>query len=272
MNKTALVTGASSGIGEATARRLHEQGYTVYAAARRVDRMAGLERDGIRIVRMDVTDDISMTAVVERILADTGRIDLLVNNAGYGSYGAVEDVAMDEARYQLEVNLFGLARLTQLVTPHMRERGSGRIVNVSSIGGKGSEPLGGWYHAAKYAVEGLSDALRMELRPHGIDVVVIEPGAIRTEWGQIARDSLLKASGDTAYAEQAEALARLHDSAAGIAVEPEVIADTILTASTARRPRARYVAPRNARVMLFVMRFLSDRARDAVMRTAIRRA
>lgn len=143
---------------------------------------------------------------------------------------------------------------------------------MSSIGGKGSEPLGGWYHAAKYAVEGLGDALRMELRPHGIDVVVIEPGAIRTEWSQIARDSLLKASGDTAYAEQAEALARLHASADGIAVEPEVIADAILTASTARRPRARYVSPRNARVMLFVMRFLSDRAKDAVVRTAIRRA
>lgn len=272
MSKIALVTGASSGIGEATALRLHEQGWTVYAAARRVERMAALEQAGVHVLKLDVTDDASMTATVDRIIAETGRIDLLVNNAGYGSYGAVEDVPMDEARYQLEVNVFGLARLTQLVTPHMRERRSGRIVNISSIGGKGSEPLGGWYHAAKYAVEGLSDALRMELKPFGIDVVVIEPGAIRTEWGAIAQESLLKASGDTAYAEQAQALARMHQSAARIAVEPDVIADAILTGATARRPRTRYVAPFNARVLLFVMGLLSDRMRDRVTRLALSRA
>jgi NAD(P)-dependent dehydrogenase (short-subunit alcohol dehydrogenase family) len=272
MSRTALVTGASSGIGEATARRLQEQGYTVYAAARRVERMAGLAGDGITVLRMDVTDDASMVAGVERIVAETGRIDLLVNNAGYGSYGAVEDVPLDEARYQLEVNVFGLARLTQLVTPHMRARRTGRIVNVSSVGGRFSEPLGGWYHAAKYAVEGLSDALRMELRPHGVDVVVVEPGAIRTEWGAIARESLLKASGDTAYAEQAEAHARFHGTAERIAVEPEVIADVIVAGATSRRPKTRYVAPRNARVMLAVLRFLPDRAKDALMRMAIKRA
>ena len=272
MTKTALVTGASSGIGEITARRLHEQGYTVYGTARRVERMAGLEADGVRVFGMDVTDDASMVAGVERIIAETGRIDLLVNNAGYGSYGAVEDVPMDEARYQFEVNVFGLARLTQLVTPHMRAQRSGRIVNVSSIGGKGSEPLGGWYHAAKFAVEGLSDALRMELRPHGIDVVVIEPGAIRTEWGQIATDTLLKASGSGAYAEQAEQLATFHQSAAGLAVEPDVIADAIVTAATARRPKTRYAAPRNAQVLLFATRFLPDRAMDTIIRTAITRA
>src|SRR5262245_52781560 len=154
--KVAIVTGASSGIGESTARRLRALGYTVYAAARRVDRMAGLAADGIRVVRLDVTDDASMSALVDHVVAESGRIDVLVNNAGYGSYGAVEDVPLAEARRQFEVNVFGLARLTQLVLPHMRRQGAGRIVNISSIGGKIHEPLGGWYHATKFAVEGLS--------------------------------------------------------------------------------------------------------------------
>src|SRR5829696_5569054 len=149
--KVALVTGASSGIGAATARRLDEGGYLVHAGARRIARM------------LDVADDSSMTGVVGKILADRGRIDVLVNNAGYGSYGSVEDVPLAEGRYQLEVNLFGLARLTQLVTPQMRAAGAGKIVNVSSIGGHLGEPLGAWYHASKFAVEGFSDSLRLEL-------------------------------------------------------------------------------------------------------------
>ena len=144
--RTALVTGASSGIGEDTARRLRALGYTVYGAARRTDRLRTLATDGVRPLAMDVTDDASMTAGVSRILQETGRIDVLVNNAGYGSYGAIEDVPIDEARRQFEVNLFGLARLTQLVTPHMRAQGSGTIINISSMGGKLTTPLGGWYH------------------------------------------------------------------------------------------------------------------------------
>ena len=144
---------------------------------------------------MDVTDDASMVAGIQRIVDEQGRIDVLVNNAGYGSYGAVEDVPIDEARRQFEVNVFGLARLVQLVTPHMRAQESGRIINISSIGGKFYEPFGAWYHATKFAVEGFSDSLRMELRPFGIKVVLIEPGPIRTEWNEIARDSLLERSG-----------------------------------------------------------------------------
>src|SRR5215213_429188 len=178
--KVALVTGASSGIGAATAR---QGGYLVHAGARRVERMQELAEDGMSVVALDVADDSSMTGVVGKILADHGRIDVLVNNAGYGSYGSVEDVPLAEGRYQLEVNLFGLARLTQLVTPHMRAAGAGKIVNVSSIGGHLGEPLGAWYHASKFAVEGFSDSLRLELHEFGIDVIVIEPGAIRTEWG-----------------------------------------------------------------------------------------
>src|SRR5262245_3128222 len=160
--KTALVTGASSGIGEATARKLHQLGYTVYGAARRLERMKGLEDEGIHLIQLDVTAEESMKAAVERILAETGQIDVRVNNAGYGSYGAVEHVPMSEARYQFEVNVFGAARLIQLVLPGMRERRSGTIVNMSSMGGKIYTPLGGWYHGTKFALEALSDCLRME--------------------------------------------------------------------------------------------------------------
>jgi len=179
--RTALVTGASSGIGEDTARKLQALGYIVYGAARRTDRLQALTTDGIRPLAMDVTDDASMNAGVNRILEETGRIDVLVNNAGYGSYGAIEDVPINEARRQFEANVFGLARLTQLITPHMRTQGSGTIINISSMGGKLTTPLGGWYHATKYAVEALSDALRIELSSFGIDVVVVEPGGIRLD-------------------------------------------------------------------------------------------
>lgn len=175
-----------SGVGEATARKLQSLGYTVYAAAQRTDRLEPLAEKGIRPLAMDVTDDASMVAGIERIIAESGRLDVLVNNAGYGSYGAIEDVPIAEARRQVEVNLFGLGRLVQLALPHMRNQGSGTVVNVSSMGGRFTTPLGGWYHATKYAVEALSDALRMELKPFGIDVVVIEPGGIRPEWAGIA--------------------------------------------------------------------------------------
>src|SRR3954451_699466 len=164
--------------------------------------MAHLEARGIMPVSAAVTDDASMVALVDRVVGDTGRVDVLVNNAGYGSYGALEEVPMEEARRQFDVKVFGLARLTQLVLPHMRAQGSGRIINVSSVGGKIWEPLGAWYHATKFAVEGLSDSLRVELRPHGIDVVVIEPGAIRTEWAAISAENLIAASSIPAYQEQ----------------------------------------------------------------------
>lgn len=268
--KVALVTGASAGIGEATALALHEAGYTVYGAARRVERMAGLAERGIKILEMDVTEDASMVAGIERIIEESGRIDVLVNNAGYGSYGAFEDVPLSEGKYQFEVNLFGLARLVQLTTPQMRAQGSGKIVNISSIGGKIYEPLGGWYHSTKFAVEGLSDSLRLELKPFGIDVVVVEPGAIKTEWGGIAVENLLKTSGGTAYAPQAKALAKLFDGAAR-GSQPKVIADVILKAVRARRPKTRYAAGFGAKPILFVRRVLPDRAFDALFLGALRR-
>src|ERR1700761_7097587 len=185
MNRVALVTGASSGIGEATVKLLLKKRYTVYAAARRLDRMAKLKEAGAKLIDLDLTDDASIVACVDAIRKESERLDVLVNNAGYGSYGALEDVPMDEARRQFEVNLFGAARLCQLALPMMREQKYGKIVNVSSVGGSFGDPFGNWYHATKYALEGLSDCLRIELIPFGIDVIIIQPGAIRTEWAGI---------------------------------------------------------------------------------------
>ncbi|WP_315816044.1 oxidoreductase [Paraflavitalea speifideaquila] len=186
MKKVVLVTGASAGIGKATARVLAQNGYIVYGAARRTDKLNDLTKQGIKPIAMDVSNDQSMQAGIASILAVEKRIDVLINNAGFGSYGAVEDVPMQDAKYQLEVNLFGAARLIQLVLPGMRVQKGGKIVNISSIGRKIAAPFGGWYHASKFALEGLSDALRNEVKSFGIDVIVIEPGGIKSEWGDIA--------------------------------------------------------------------------------------
>jgi len=269
MNATpvALVTGGSSGIGECTVGELLDAGYLVYTVARRVDRMQALADKGAHVFAMDVTDDASMVAGVERIIAEQGRIDLLVNNAGYGSYGAVEDVPIDEARRQFEVNVFGLARLTQLVTPHMRAQRSGRIINISSIGGKFYEPFGAWYHATKFAVEGFSDCLRMELKPFGIKVVIIEPGPIITEWNEIARDSLLERSGagDYApYAKKAHAVLTGFDKP-GRASRPETVAKKIRKAATRRNPAARYPVGRGARSITMSRDHTPDAVFDQVI-------
>ncbi|HET6165381.1 MAG TPA: oxidoreductase [Marmoricola sp.] len=265
--KVALVTGGSSGIGECTVRELLDAGFVVYTVARRVDRMQPLAELGAHVFAMDVTDDDSMVAGVQRIVDEQGRIDVLVNNAGYGSYGAVEDVPIAEARRQFDVNVFGLARLTQLVTPHMRSQGMGRIINISSIGGKFYEPFGAWYHATKFAVEGFSDSLRMELKPFGVDVVLIEPGPIITEWNEIARDSLLEMSGDGDYARYAR---RAHKvltefDKPGRASKPEAVARKIRKAATTRRPAARYPVGRGARMITSSRDHLPDRLYDQVI-------
>jgi NAD(P)-dependent dehydrogenase (short-subunit alcohol dehydrogenase family) len=242
MNKTAFVTGASAGIGAATAFALLAAGYRVFAGARRLDRMAALAAAGATLIKPDLTDDATIVAAVDAIKNASGRIHILVNNAGYGSYGALEDVPLDEARRQFEVNVFGLARLCQLVLPTMRAQKSGKIVNVTSIGGKIWEPLGAWYHATKFAVEGLSDCLRVEAARFGIDVIVIEPGAIRTEWAGIAREGLLRMSGGSAYAKIAQRHARMLGTAetSRLASPPDVVARTIVRAVSAQRPRTRY--------------------------------
>jgi NAD(P)-dependent dehydrogenase (short-subunit alcohol dehydrogenase family) len=265
--RVALVTGGSSGIGEQAATALQEAGFTTYAVARRVDRMAGLAGRGVTTFAMDVTDDASMVAGVERVLAERGRIDVLVNNAGYGAYGAVEDVPIDEARRQFEVNVFGLARLCQLVTPHLRAAGSGRIINLSSIGGKFYEPMGAWYHATKFAVEGFSDSLRVELKPFGIDVVLIEPGPIVTEWNRISRESLVETAAGGAYEEMSTKVAAAMERGDSrmLGSSPRTVARKIVKAATATTPRARYPVGKGAGTILRARRFLPDYVFDAIV-------
>ena len=192
MKKTILITGASAGIGKATAVYLAQNGYNVYGAARRTDKMQELTVHGIKPIALDVTKEDSIKACVEQIRKEAGSIDILVNNAGFGLEGAIEDITMDDARYQFEVNVFGAMRLAQLLLPKMRENKYGKIINISSVGGKIAFPLGGWYHASKFALEALSDSMRNEVRNFGIDVIVVEPGATQSEWGNVATDISLK--------------------------------------------------------------------------------
>lgn len=265
MKKVALVTGASSGIGEDAVLQLLKAGFTVYGAARRIERMKKIEKKGAKVIHLDVTDDDSMQACIGEIIDTEGRLDVLVNNAGYGSYGALEDVNLEEARRQFEVCVFGLGRLTQLALPHMRKQRSGKIVNISSIGGRIGEPHGSWYHAAKFAVEGMSDSLRMELKQFGIDVIIIEPGSIKTEWNGIARKNLLDVSGNTAYGNLASKHANMLAKYEGRGSEPSIIGKTIVKSVTARRPKTRYCIGTGGPLMLFMRRVLSDRAFDSMM-------
>ncbi|MCB5282340.1 MULTISPECIES: oxidoreductase [unclassified Arthrobacter] len=263
----AFVTGASAGIGYETAWKLAARGFTVYAGARRVEKMAPLKAHGVNVVALDVTNEDSMTAAIEQVIAVHGRVDVLVNNAGYGSFGSLEEVELAEGRRQFDVNLFGLARMTQLVLPGMRAAGRGRIINVSSIGGKMYEPLGAWYHATKFAVEGLSDSLRVELKPHGINVSIIEPAGTQSEWGAISGDSLLATSGRGPYMDQAKVVAAALASTEGSAMSTAatVIADAIVHAATSPRPRTRYPVGKGARAILMLRRLLPDRAFDVVI-------
>ncbi|MFJ5448336.1 oxidoreductase [Pectobacterium carotovorum] len=269
-SKVILVTGASSGIGEVTALRLKASGHTVYAAARRIERMQKLAEADIRVLPLDVTDSVSVQTVVDTIIAECGRIDVVVNNAGYGSYGAVEEVSPEEGRAQFDVNVFGAVRLTQLVLPHMRAQRSGTVINITSMGGKIYTPLGAWYHGTKFALEAISDCLRLEVEPFGIDVVVIEPGGIKTEWADIAAAKLLDVSGHGAYAKQAEAMAdsMVGESSRKRQSSPQVIADTIAQAVSARRPKTRYAVGFGAKPMICLRRLLSDRLFDRFMRMA----
>lgn len=201
-----LITGASSGIGKDTARTLIEKGYRVYAVARRVAQMQDLQRLGGVTLSMDISKEEQVSAVVDHILEEEGRIDILINNAGYATQGPVEQVPIDEARRMFEVNVFGLGRLTQLVLPHMRKRRQGRIINISSGAGKVYFAVGAWYIASKHALEGWSDSLRVELRPFGIDVVLIEPGAISTEFNDISLEPLVEQYGDGPYGDMVKSL------------------------------------------------------------------
>ena len=266
--KVILITGASSGIGFDAAQTLARQGHRVYAAARRVELMEPLMADGVKVLRMDVTNESSMQQGVEAVMQAEGRIDVLVNNAGYGFFGAIETVPLEEARRQLEVNVFGLARLTQLVLPYMRKQGSGRIVNTSSIAGKMVFYMGGWYNVTKYSVEAFSDALRMEMKPFGIDVVMIEPGAIKTDWGIIAARHLKESSVGTAYESAGTQWANNMDwfYKTNMLSKPSAITKAISRAVNSRRPKARYCRGRFSFVGRIAHALMPARWWDAMMR------
>lgn len=272
-----LITGCSSGIGQAAALALHEAGRTVVATARNPDTLSGLAGRGLRTLALDVTDESSMRAAVDA----AGPIDVLVNNAGYGLYGTVEQLPMAEIRRQFETNFFGLVRLTQLVLPGMRAAGGGRILNVSSMGGRATLPGGAFYHASKYAVEALSDALRMEVARFGIDVVLIEPGPVRTPWNDVAAGSVAASAAGSAadsngtgadpYAGFKDAVTAAFSTAtdgplARFSSSADDIAKVITRAVTARRPRTRYLINPVARTTVTLRRWLPDRAYDAVLR------
>ncbi len=267
-NKTVLITGASSGIGKETAKQLIAHGYTVYTAARRVAKMDDLKELGCVPLRMDITKEADVTAVVNRINEAQGGVDILINNAGFGTQGSIEETTLEDARYQFDVNLFGLARLTQLVLPYMRENRFGKIINISSVGGKIYIPLGGWYHATKHALEGWSDCLRTEVQQFGIDVVIVEPGAIGTEFNDVFVGPMLERSGEGPYRDIAHGLAnyaREMEKRPNGSSPPSVIADTIVKALTARRPRTRYAAGKLAKPILFARRWASDRVFDRLI-------
>jgi NAD(P)-dependent dehydrogenase (short-subunit alcohol dehydrogenase family) len=269
-----LITGCSTGIGRATAERLARAGHTVYATARRPESIEDLKESGCRTLALDVTSEESMSAAVAAVERAEGGIGALVNNAGYSQNGAVETVPLADVRAQFETNVFGLLRMCQLVLPGMRRRGEGTIVNLSSMGGRFTLPGGGIYHATKHAVEAISDAMRFEVSSFGVHVVLIEPGIIRSSFGETAAGSV--SAGDGPYAEfnaaVAEANATASDGPLGkLGGEPDDVAKVIEAAIAARRPRSRYRVTASARVLLTQRRLLPDRAWDRVMSAAFRR-
>jgi NAD(P)-dependent dehydrogenase (short-subunit alcohol dehydrogenase family) len=265
--KVALVTGASSGMGKETAKVLAKQGIKVYAGARRLEKMNDLKKLGIVPIAMDVTKPEDNRKAVEQIISAEGRIDILINNAGFAIYGPVEDIPMEDARYQFDVNLFGLADLTQLVLPFMRKQRSGRIVNISSMGGKIYTPLGAWYHATKHAVEGFSDCLRLEVKKFGIDVVVVEPGIIKTEFYSVVSDYVKERQNGSAYRHMIDPMVEnmSRPEMTEMGTEPSVLAETIAKAATVDRPKTRYIKGRMAKTSIRMRRLLGDRGFDRMI-------
>lgn len=273
ISRAVLITGCSTGIGHATAERLAAHGWTVYATARKPDAIRDLGQKGCKVLALDVCDEASMCTAVAAVEQAEGAVGVLVNNAGYGQEGPFEEVPMEEVRRQFETNVFGLTRLTQLVLPGMRRQRGGKIVNLSSMGGRLTLPGGGFYHATKYAVEALSDALRFEMRGFGIDVIVIEPGPIKTRFGDTAIGSLTGVGrSGSPYASFNEVLAKKVREAyegpmAMMAGTADDVAAVIERAIAARRPRTRYTITFAARFLIGLRRWLPDRAFDAFLRT-----
>jgi NAD(P)-dependent dehydrogenase (short-subunit alcohol dehydrogenase family) len=274
VSKAVLITGCSTGIGRATAAFLARRGHTVYATARRPESIADLEAGGCRTLALDVTDDASMQGAVAAVEEAEGAVGALVNNAGYSQSGAVETVPLEDVRRQFETNVFGLLRMCQLVLPGMRRQAHGRIVNVSSMGGKLTFPGGGIYHATKHAVEAISDAMRFEVKGFGVDVVVIEPGLIKTNFAETAVGSVSQDEGPYAEFNTAvsAATAGAYEGPIGrLGGGPEAVAKAIEKALTAGRPRTRYPVTASARVLLAQRALLPDRAWDAVVSSSFPR-
>ena len=277
MTRTILLTGCSSGIGHATALRLVRAGHRVWASARRREALADLEAAGCRTLAIDVTDEASMRAGVDAVVAADGAVDVLVNNAGYSQSGAVEAVPLPRVRAQFETNVFGAVRMIQLVLPAMRARGWGRVVNVSSMGGRLTFPGGGYYHATKYALEALSDALRFEVAGFGIGVVLIEPGLIRSGFSDAAVSTIDGMEAADVYGSFHAAVARATRESyekgplARLAGEPEDVAAVIEKAIRARRPRPRYTVTASAKLLLAIKRLRSDRGWDRFLGTTFPR-
>ena len=271
-SQVVLITGCSTGIGRATAERLAARGHTVYATARRPESIADLEASGCRTLALDVTDEDSMRAAVDRVVAEEGAVGALVNNAGYSLSGALETLDLDTVQRQFDTNVFGLLRMCQLVLPSMRERGFGRIVNMSSMGANFTFPGGGAYHATKYAVDALSDTLRFEVQAFGIDVVIIQPGLIRTEFGATA-SSEVPETGDGPYAafnaRVAQATREAYEAGplSHLGGGPERVARTVERAITAKKPKTRYRVTPSAHLLVGQRAVMTDRLWDAMLRT-----
>jgi NAD(P)-dependent dehydrogenase (short-subunit alcohol dehydrogenase family) len=266
--QVALVTGASSGIGKATALQLQQAGFITYASARRPDQLSELVAAGCRPLPLDVTNEASMIAAVERIVREHGAVDLLVNNAGYGEMGPIEEVTLDGWRKQFETNVFGLVRLTQLVLPGMRAQGRGRIINIGSGGGEFTFPLGGAYHASKYALEAISDALRFEVAPFGIAVVLIQPSPVRTPLAAATVEAI-RTTPTSPYAPLVSAFRRLSEASAASGqgyISAEAVAKTIVEAAQSPRPKTRYMLGSVARFMSTLRHLLPDRWWDGLLR------
>jgi NADP-dependent 3-hydroxy acid dehydrogenase YdfG len=271
-SKAALITGCSSGIGQATAQRLLSDGWNVYATARRPETLTDLEAKGAKTLALDVTDEASMKAAVDAVTEAEGAVGVLVNNAGYSQSGAVESVPMDQVRRQFETNVFGLIRMCQLVLPGMRQQRWGKIVNLSSMGGRLVFPGGGLYHATKYAVEAISDALRFEVRGFGVDVVLIEPGLIVTAFGDTAMASVGTSGDGGPYAEFNRKVASLTQNAykgpmSKLGAGPDAVAKTIAKAISVGKPKARYPVTPSAHLMINQRRFTPDKVWDLMMRS-----
>jgi short-subunit dehydrogenase len=266
-----LVTGASSGMGKDFALRLIKEGHMVYGAARRIDKMNDIEKAGGKAIQMDVIEADQVKACVEQIIEEEGRIDVLINNAGYAVYGAVETVSIEDAKRQFDVNIFGLAQITKEVLPHMRAQKNGKIINISSVGGKIFTPMGAWYHATKHALEGWSDCLRLELAPFGIDVVIIEPGVIKTEFGDVMYQPMVDRSKGTPYQDLSKKLAdaTLEVYSNDQASDPKVITDLVVDAVKAKKPKTRYAAGYMAKPLLTARKLLSDRMFDKIIMSQV---